>query len=630
MSTETAPSCRPDKGKARAHDVEPTENTPLLASGSLSSRDTSVEHVNPRAARQRLFSQLLTVFLISLSLCVLLFVLLAVIAFSYRSHASQIPPEEILERALVVEGPDRVDVLNASATDGVWLMVHGRVGLDAGCVVGVNRDDGDGILKDWWKSFGRWGIRRLDRVNVNLSPIEVSPRAHPDIVLATISTPPIEVPLTADPPTRESSWLTPVQIPVRIQPTKDVASLLHFIRESWKIGFVSVQATVAHTVVHGGRLGDSGWRSHFVLSHSNVRPVVNMKIPSVPGLPPPGHNNAPPSFSDLVTLQSFNIVSADDSIFIEANATAINPIPWHLEFSSPPLPFVIALPSPSNSSPEVPSVPIASVRSHPFALTHPNISLTVSGAVLPLEQSASRALSNFMGKYVSGHEADIQITTPLVPGMVINTTFPAPNPKPEILRNVSITNMKITPTGTTMVASGTVHALVVLPRGINVGVNASRVFPDVLVYDGPVSMPGSNDSDSDVTPHNPPPEQPLPDPLPPRAFAHIRPEDWLPALSEKVDGPEDAGSAVAVSAHIDDVPLQVLPGREREFSNFVSKVIFGTQGALAGVQGVAAVAVRVNGLPFANGHDGEMELTGLPFEGSVRIGKKSMWPLPMD
>ncbi|KAI0329821.1 hypothetical protein GY45DRAFT_1435207 [Cubamyces sp. BRFM 1775] len=122
----------------------------------------------------------------------------------------------------------------------------------------------------------------------------------------------------------------------------------------------------------------------------------------------------------------------------------------------------------------------------------------------------------------------------------------------------------------------------------------------------------------------------LPDPLPPRAFAHIRPEDWLPVLSEKVDGPADAGSAIAVSAHIDDVPLQVLPGREREFSHFVSKVIFGTQGALAGVQGVAAVAVRVNGLPFTNGHDGKMELTGLPFEGSVGVGKKSMWPLPMN
>lgn len=37
---------------------------------------------------------------------------------------------------------------------------------------------------------------------------------------------------------------------------------------------------------------------------------------------------------------------------------------------------------------------------------------------------------------------------------------------------------------------------------------------------------------------------------------------------------------------------------------------------------MAAVAARVNGLPFANGRDGEMELTGLPFQGSVRIGKK--------
>ena len=40
------------------------------------------------------------------------------------------------------------------------------------------------------------------------------------------------------------------------------------------------------------------------------------------------------------------------------------------------------------------------------------------------------------------------------------------------------------------------------------------------------------------------------------------------------------------------------------------------------MEGVAAVAVRVDGLPFANGQDGEMELSGLPFQGSVRIGKK--------
>lgn len=54
------------------------------------------------------------------------------------------------------------------------------------------------------------------------------------------------------------------------------------------------------------------------------------------------------------------------------------------------------------------------------------------------------------------------------------------------------------------------------------------------------------------------------------------------------------------------------------------QVVFGTNGAVAGVQGIAAVAVHVHGLPFENGRDGEMEFTGLPFQGSVRIGKRSM------
>lgn len=53
-------------------------------------------------------------------------------------------------------------------------------------------------------------------------------------------------------------------------------------------------------------------------------------------------------------------------------------------------------------------------------------------------------------------------------------------------------------------------------------------------------------------------------------------------------------------------------------------MIFGSNGALAGVQGVAAVAVHVRGLPIENGSGGEMELEGLPFQGSVRIGKKSL------
>lgn len=278
LSSMDTTSHRLDKGKARAQDIEPTEHTPLLAStsGSLSSsRDASIE--NPRTARRRLYSRLLYVFLISLSICVLVFALVAIIAYSYGSHASQIPPEEILQRALVMQGPDRVEVLSASPEEGVLLLVSGRVGLDAGVVVGVKRAEDDGVFHSMWKSVGRWGIRRLDRVTTTLSSIQVSPRAHPEDVLATITPVPFEIPLTADPPAKGFGWLTPVQVPVRIKPTDDVPALLRFVRESWKIGFVSVQATVPQAVVHGGGLRDSGWRSLFAVSHTNVRPVINMK-----------------------------------------------------------------------------------------------------------------------------------------------------------------------------------------------------------------------------------------------------------------------------------------------------------------------------------------------------------------
>ena len=52
------------------------------------------------------------------------------------------------------------------------------------------------------------------------------------------------------------------------------------------------------------------------------------------------------------------------------------------------------------------------------------------------------------------------------------------------------------------------------------------------------------------------------------------------------------------------------------------QVIFGAHGATAGVQGTAAVTVLITGLPLSNEDGGEMELDGLPFQGSVHIGKK--------
>jgi hypothetical protein len=55
-----------------------------------------------------------------------------------------------------------------------------------------------------------------------------------------------------------------------------------------------------------------------------------------------------------------------------------------------------------------------------------------------------------------------------------------------------------------------------------------------------------------------------------------------------------------------------------------SQVVFGSHGAVAGLQGVVAVSVNVHGLPTKNGTGGEIGLDGLPFQGAVRIGKKGL------
>ena len=163
--------------------------------------------------------------------------------------------------------------------------------------------------------------------------------------------------------------------------------------------------------------------------------------------------------------------------------------------------------------------------------------------------------------------------------------LPAPNPKPQVLRDVTIRDMKINPFGSNFLASGVVEGKIVLPKGINIDLEVSNIFPDVLIFDG--ELPGNvrflepgpttqrhhrNDSDIHLPP--PPPEPPLPSPLPSHAFARVRPDDWLPSLSARIEPPEgeNAGPTYVLSAKVVDIPLEVLPGRQKEFSNFVTKV----------------------------------------------------------
>ncbi|KAJ6565632.1 hypothetical protein DFH09DRAFT_1157700 [Mycena vulgaris] len=600
-----------DKGKRRAQD--PTERTPLLGSHSSTTLD---DPPVPTAVRRRLLSKLTLVFLTSFVVSVLAAVALGLLAWSYASQVSHVSADDILNEGLVFQGPDRVDVLNVTWGGGIWVNVEARMGFDAGAIIGVNASpDGDGFFQDIWKALGRWGVRTLDRVSVSMTTIHLT--SETGVILATIESTPVVVPLTANPPD-DLTWLTRISIPLLIQPTSNTSALIHFVREAWSTGSAAVKADVGHVDVRGGALSESSWRN--ILHHelANIRTALRIQIPPIPGIP---HTGPVPSLSELITLQSFNVHSSSASLDLAAYATLPDPVPMTFNLTSPSLPFTISLPS--TAAP----IPIAAVSTAPFTLTHPNITLAISGAVLPLSAPAVPLLSTFLTRYLSGGVNPILVSTPLIPGLTLDLDFPAPHPRPQVLRNVTIHDMAIKPHagGASFTASGTVYARVVLPRGMHVGLHVARVLPDVLIFDGEVPddavyMPVLA-VDGDGDPRSPP----LPDPLPERAFGHIRPEDWLAALSGPAPSEDGEGAAYAVTAKIVDVPLEVLPGRQKEFSNFVSKVIFGTDGAVAGLLGAAGVGVDVLGLSFP-GTDGggEMELSGLPFRGSVLVGKKGL------
>ncbi|KAF9457903.1 hypothetical protein BDZ94DRAFT_1227248 [Collybia nuda] len=597
-----------DKGKGRA--PGPTENTPLLNPGSSSYLGDHT--TTPETTRRRLRSKLTWVFLVSLIICIVGFIIVALLAFSYAAKVSHTSPDNLAKNALIFR-PDRIDALNTTSKGEIWIKVDGRMGIDVGSVMGLRRDPMwlESIPIRVWKAIGRWGVRRMNRVSVTLSAIHIASEHDPSNALASIITYPVSVPLSAD-TFYDLSWLSSVSLLVLVQPTSDTAAILHFLQDSWRRGSVALRVDVERAAVRGGGLHETSWRNFIRGEVSNVRASMHLPIPPLHGLPSPGHDVPFPSISELITLQSFGVYSDSNNLSLHASATMVDPIPSDFAFTSPHLPFVISLPSSSNASSSLP-LPIASVTTAPFTLTHPNITLDIHGTVLPLLSDSPATLSSFLSRYLSGQPNPVLINSPLAPEFTIDTLFPAPNPRPQILQNVTIRDMKIKP-GTPFLASGTVFAHVVLPKGIDINLHVSRVLPDVLVFDGEVPR---------LTFASLPTPPPLPDPLPENAFGHIRPDDWLPAMSIRDEPHEDVGVVYIVSAKIIDVPLEVLPGRQKIFSNFISKVIFGSDGAVAGILGSAAVSVGVQGLPFP-GEAGEMELDGLPFKGSVPVRKKSM------
>ena len=468
-----------------------------------------------------------------------------------------------------------MDILNIT-DGGIWLNVGGKVGLDAGSAIGIGSDPDDDLLSGLWKGIGRWSVRRLERVSVNLSTITILPEHNPDNILMAVDISPIELPLTVNPP-QDASWLTHISTPVHVQPTTNTTLLFQFLKDSWLHGSLAVTADVAQVNIRGGSLNLNSWRSMFRSKLTDIRTSIHMKcrflsiifflypylhileVRSLPGLPSPGENQTFPAASDLITLKSFNVTTKNNSMVLQATVSVVNPAPPSFNLSVPVLPFTISIPDEHNDS----SVSVASVSTSPFALTYPNTTLSLSGGILPIPSSSLPIISQFVTHYLSGEANTVVVSTPLFPNLHVEAKFPAPNPRPHVLRNVTIKDMKIRASGTSFLASGLIHALIVLPKGLTLGMKVFRVSPDVIIFDGEVPPSPIAKWDTD----DPPPEMPLPDPLPERAFGHIRPKDWLPSVSEPLGDGE-----YAISAKVVDAPIQVLPGREKVFSNFIGKV----------------------------------------------------------
>ncbi|KZV75718.1 hypothetical protein PENSPDRAFT_661636 [Peniophora sp. CONT] len=662
MSLRAAAAAGQNKGKGRATSIDdddavPThsERTPLLADSSTSTSYASFPDAEESSLRPRRspWRSLLISLLAILCLSFIVGLLLILLAYSYAAEASRAPPSDLLARALSLRGPDSLDVLNITHTPGgnteIWVEVSGRVGVDAGAALGVKDDVDDNVFRSAWKGLGRWGISRLESASVGLDTIDVS--SSGGVHLASIDLPPLSVPLNAAPP-RGDAWLAPVRVPLRVRPTNDAQAWMDFAKECWEAGYVTARAEVPRVAVSGGGLRERSWRRLIKADRTDVALSLTHKTGSGAPLPAP---------RDLVTLKAFNLhpsVARNATLALDAVASLLDPVPedCNISLTVPSLPFIVSLPTSADGSEEIEPVPLAHVSTDPFTLTHPNISLTLSGLLLPFPASASPALGALVQNYLHQLPSPVVISTPLFPRLHLEASFPGPVTKPHVLRDVKLEDMKIKPVGQKFLASGNVLARVVLPRSMNVPLDVNAVLPDVLVFDGPVPREGEEEvtleswdwakkhrkghgeeeeEDDDI-----PPAPPLPDPLPPRAFARIRPDTFLNATShpgtptpEERTEPGGVGSVTLVQARIEDVPLEVLPGRQREFGDFVGKVVFGTHGALAGVRGEAAVRVRIGGLPVVpdpdDGEEGSANegegivLSGLPFEGSVRVGKKT-------
>ncbi|KAF8597548.1 hypothetical protein BDV93DRAFT_610320 [Ceratobasidium sp. AG-I] len=617
-----------------------TEQTPLLSGVSSQRDEASSSGACPPAPhkpiREPLLHKAITLAFVFLSLLLCLAVAIVLTAHSYASPLLQADPALLAQRALAFKGPSHVNVLNYTA-DGLWCEVAGEAAIDVALAMRLSGRFSDRLVG--------WAVRQVGHVTVSTSTITIYSLngAH----LASVQLPEVVLPLaTSTPPS-----LVNMSIQALVKPARNNQDLVDFALKSWQRGFLEVRVDVSKVVVVGGRKTHShSWRNYVHVAKHDVSSVIKAAVPSIPGLPPtpPNEPRPIPDLASLVYLQSYHVLPPPPTLRLIGTATLPNLAPSILRGAvALSLPFVVSLPPATSGH----SLAIARVETAPLALTVPNISLVISGHVLPLPSSSSSIapVSRFASDFLAARASPILVTTDFLRDLgmseelTVEAEFPAAAERPDLLRDVKISNMRISLHGEQILASAFVRAHIVPPSNLAaLRVNATRVWPDLLVYDGPAPglwplddpAAGSHSGIQYDEGWSEPSPMPLPNPLPPTAFARIRPDAWIIAHTEVND--DEGGSkeeGVWVHAQVSDVPLVVLPGRDSELRGFIRKVLFNPGGARAGVAGIAGVAARVGGLVVGSKESGELEMFGLPLRGEAWVGKKNIhepgWGMPM-
>lgn len=247
-------------------------------------------------------------------------------------------------------------------------------------------------------------------------------------------------------------------------------------------------------------------------------------------------------------------------------------------------------------------------------VTSHKIGIDIEGDIVALE--SGDALSQFLQNYLQGDDNPITVRglgempkghsgsdapPPWVlrslPSLQLHLVFPSPKDRPDVVREVTIEQMRLGEANGQMIASGTVVALIELPDGMErVALNVSAIKPDVMVHDGPTN------ADVKYDPSKPPP----------KAFGRIWPNYHLNSTTARSEDPKTPHGLV-VRAPFKDMPLDVLPGRDSVMSDFITKVIF-KGGATAGIAGIADVKADI-------GVGGTLDIGGLPVHGEFWVGR---------